>query len=235
MTTGSTSSHGATFNKGPAACQTCHGATLTGGVKSCETCHPGWKTNCTFCHGGKDNQTGAPPLGVDGETLTSQLAVGAHTEHVTASANKAAFACSTCHTVPADALSAGHVDGDGKAETKPSACGLQGTYAAAGTCSSVYCHGNGKSTTTGGTATWTGAALTCQSCHPQAGLTTRHAIHLGMGFTCNLCHGDTVAANGTISNPAKHGNCTRDVKGTFTYAPATKTCSNVGCHGTKTW
>ena len=37
-------------------CVACHGSDLEGGVVgvSCDTCHPaGWRTECTFCHGGE--------------------------------------------------------------------------------------------------------------------------------------------------------------------------------------
>ena len=227
-------SHGTVFQKGPAACQACHTPTLDGGAGSCETCHPGWKSNCTFCHGGKDNQTGAPPEGVGGETSPSSLSVGAHTKHVTATSLKGAYGCASCHSPATDALSEGHVDGDGKAETTIVACGLAASYAA-GTCSSVYCHGNGKSAASGGTASWTGGPMTCDSCHSTAGLGGKHKTHLGFGMTCDNCHGDTVSANGTISNPDKHLNCVKDVKGDYDFAPQTKTCSSNSCHEDASW
>ena len=61
--------HGAAFNtQGPASCATasCHGVALTGGASnvSCNGCHSNWQTTCTFCHGGTDNVSGAPPESV---------------------------------------------------------------------------------------------------------------------------------------------------------------------------
>ena len=84
---------------------------LNGGVvgRSCNLCHNGWKTNCTFCHGGTDNPSGAPPRDTHGATLTSAVTVGAHTSHL-ASTLSSPVACSECHVVPADALSLGHID-----------------------------------------------------------------------------------------------------------------------------
>jgi hypothetical protein len=224
--------HGTLFHTNAMSCKTCHGPTLDGGVKSCNSCHSGWQKNCTFCHGGKDNQTGAPPFGVGGESASNQKVVGAHTTHVTATSKKVAYTCSTCHKVPADALSAGHVDGDGVAEVLLDECG-NGTYSN-GSCSAVYCHGNGKSTSSGGSANWTGTSLGCQSCHPNSGLSGAHGLHLGFGFGCQTCHSDTVSNATTIKNTALHVNCTKDVKGAFTYTSSTKTCSN-GCHGPKSW
>ena len=222
--------HGAAFMDDATSCGACHGATLTGGVKSCETCHGGWKTDCTFCHGGMANQTGAPPWDLQG--MASSGAVGAHTVHVTATAKSGALGCSLCHAMPANALTPGHIDGDGQAEVVLSDC-AGGTYdPASGSCSSVYCHGNGSTTSTGGSATWTGGALGCQSCHTDGGLGGKHALHLGFGFNCSSCHNLNGA---TLAAPATHADCTKDVKAAVGYDPAAKTCSTAGCHGTKTW
>lgn len=208
-------------------------ADLAGGVLSCETCHGGWQTQCTFCHGGADNTTGAPPAAVFGAMATTSKKVGAHTVHVTATAMKGALGCETCHTKPASALAAGHIDGDLQAEVSPSACGTGSYDAAVGSCN-VYCHGSGATPTTTGTATWTGAAATCGSCHTQAGLTGAHAVHLALGFKCNTCHAGTVSAAGAIIGPSLHVNCTKDVQGITTYDGATKTCGP-GCHASRTW
>ena len=228
--------HGRTFMKDTSACKACHGSDLTGGVKSCDTCHSGWKNNCTFCHGGMDNQTGAPPMGVDGETLTSQRQVGAHSIHVSQTEKKPAFDCATCHATPADALSTNHIDADDHAEVAIQDCS-GGTYEpSSSTCSNVYCHGNGKSTSTGGTASWTSSsALTCQSCHPNSGLSGKHSKHLGFGYACSTCH-PTMSSDGTIADVTRHADCVKDVEGPLTFDPATHSCSSVACHGgTRTW
>ena len=57
-------------------CRSCHGLQLDGGPVgvSCDGCHqPNWKTTCTFCHGGTDNQTGAPPRDITNATAIDQL------------------------------------------------------------------------------------------------------------------------------------------------------------------
>ena len=231
MSAGGADFHGQALYDDVNSCGMCHGgATLNGGVRSCELCHPGWKTNCTFCHGGMDNQLGSPPWGVDDETETSARQVGAHTAHVSASATKVAYDCSMCHVVPTDIFSAGHIDGDGFAELSMSDCN-GGSYASP-TCSSVYCHGNGKSTNAGGSATWTGGGMGCQSCHPSNNLSNTHGDH---GFACGTCHGLTVSGSSTIIDPVMHINCVKDVSGSFNYNASNRQCSSISCHGSETW
>jgi len=72
--------HGLEFMADTVSCNPCHGEALDGGVSevSCEACHQGWKGDCTFCHGGMDNDTGAPPFGVKGGTAREFPGVGAH-------------------------------------------------------------------------------------------------------------------------------------------------------------
>ena len=52
-------------------------------------------TGCTTCHGGVDNQTGAPPKAVSGDP--SDPAIGAHTAHVVALPVTTSAGCSVCH------------------------------------------------------------------------------------------------------------------------------------------
>ncbi|NOY91661.1 MAG: CxxxxCH/CxxCH domain-containing protein [Deltaproteobacteria bacterium] len=137
------SAHGLTADRtGLSTCQACHGADLTGGLVgvSCESCHPGWQTNCTFCHGGTDNMTGAPAAAVDGRTGRLTLAVGAHMEHVTWHGG---WDCTRCHVKPTSALSPGHIDGDGRAEVVFDGKNPVATYdPVTGVCANLYCHGD---------------------------------------------------------------------------------------------
>jgi predicted CxxxxCH...CXXCH cytochrome family protein len=240
--------HGAAFNdQGPASCATaaCHGTALTGGASmvSCASagCHATWQTNCVFCHGGTVNQSGAPPASVDGLTAVSDRHVGAHTTHVTASATHAAYACSACHVTPTTALTPGHIDGVADAEVRYSTLNAAGTYAkTTATCGALYCHGNGR--TSAGTATWTSAtALGCGSCHNAGNqpslMSGDHKKHIAdENMKCSECHAQVVnAANGIIA-PALHVDGLKQVQmARGTYTPATRKCSNVGCHGTETW
>jgi predicted CxxxxCH...CXXCH cytochrome family protein len=176
-----------------------------------------------MCHGGTDNQTGAPPKTTWGNA-TDAVRVGTHTAHVAATHGlAAAVACATCHVQPVDALSAGHVDG-ATAEVVFSGRAIQGVVTAPGwtrataTCSNTYCHG---ATLQGGTATapvWTrtdGTQRACTSCHgapPPAPHSTSTA--------CANCHGAGYSA--TTVNAATHMNGVLDVSG--------MTCTS--CHGT---
>ncbi len=61
----SPSVHGPATVEGKSDCRVCHGVNLEGsvenGIPSCDECHPAaWRTRCTFCHGGQDNESGAP-------------------------------------------------------------------------------------------------------------------------------------------------------------------------------
>ncbi|MEZ4402554.1 MAG: CxxxxCH/CxxCH domain-containing protein [Kofleriaceae bacterium] len=243
--------HGAAFNtQGPATCATaaCHGTALTGGASmvSCNGCHANWQTNCVFCHGGTQNMTGAPPASVAGLTAVSDRHVGAHTTHVVASANHPAYACSACHTTPSNALTPGHIDGDGQAEVRYASLNSAGTYSTttAG-CGSLYCHGNGR--TAAGTATWTSAtAMTCKSCHADGttvtGMSIEHDRHVrDKNLRCDQCHRSVVSGGGrggpgTIINAALHVDGTKQVQmAQGTYNPTNKSCTNIGCHGTQRW
>ena len=238
--------HGYDFDKlGSSTCATaaCHGTALTGGTggPSCNSCHTGWQTNCALCHGTTAN--GAPPQGVLGQTAPTDKHVGAHTEHVTATTNHAAFACSACHTNPSSALTPGHIDGTGSvvaAEVRYSTLNPSGTYTTTtATCANLYCHGNGR--TSAGTSTWTSTtALTCTSCHLTTTIASgRHNTHInGEGMKCNECHQTVVNSTFGIIGPALHVNGLKDVKmPTGTWTSSTKSCSGLpgGCHGTKTW
>jgi predicted CxxxxCH...CXXCH cytochrome family protein len=235
--------HGAAFNAdGPGACTSCHGEMLDGGSSgaSCETCHSNWQDDCTFCHGGVDNATGAPPVGVGGETDRGVLVVGAHTSHVEATSMHAAWGCHTCHTVPTSALSAGHIDGDGAAEVDFDALNPSGTYnRTTGACATMYCHGNGQSS--GAAPDWdTDPTLDCASCHDDITqvqldleLSGEHKKHLEVtGVTCNICHADTVAGSSTIVGPEVHVDGTIQVAfgGAFGMTRDGDSCSGT-CHG----
>lgn len=204
------------------ACTECHGADLAGGTStvSCDTCHPtGWRTDCTFCHGGLDgDESGAPPVGIDGSLDSAGAAFPAHAAHTRNTFLHAAFGCVECHTPPTNALSEGHVF---IADTTPGIAEVDFTAGRAASatwtgsgCSNVYCHGNGQ---VPGDIEAT-ATVECGACHAAptdtAGWTTmsgEHAPHLGRGVTCTECHADTVDAAGTIIDTDRHVNATVDL------------------------
>jgi hypothetical protein len=187
-------------------CTSCHGADLGGGSVgvSCDGCHPyGWRTDCTFCHGGTDDATGAPPVDID--NLATGLSFPEHTVHVQETIH-AAWDCTQCHVKPADVLSGGHVlvgDATPYAAEVLFLAGLSpaGTYGGAGSCSNLYCHGNGNGTL--GSAT-SGTKASCSTCHPSNALGGEHAEHAEEGMACGSCHAATVSTGSTISDPAQH-------------------------------
>ena len=194
-------------------CTDCHGETLEGGVGlSCDTCHPtGWRTDCTFCHGGDETPDGAPPHDIDG--TTDGISFPPHTAHVTKGIGPG-FDCAQCHDKPTDVLSSGHlfVDDDtpGQAEVDLSA-GLASQASWSGTgCTNNYCHGDGQGHN--GTVVLDDAPMDCASCHagPNSGesawerMSGEHADHLEEGLDCHDCHGDTTSDDATIADPSLH-------------------------------
>ena len=249
-------------------CTSCHvafGAASGVASSSCNTCHtsagfPAWQTTCTFCHG-TAGRTGnlagtdlkleaAPPVGTQGETTATAIAVGAHQGHVnpaTASAIASPVACTVCHPSPLPADVA-HVNG------QPTAIAFSGLATARGavpvynrtsspTCSSTYCHGNFTGGRTAATPAWTGGAVTCTSCHLMPATNSgEHSTHMGQNLNCSDCHNGIATGTGNPSTNAAITGVTLHVNGTanVVFAPtnvvstsvsgATRTCSG-SCHG----
>lgn len=216
------------------ACIDCHGADLTGGSAgvSCDGCHATtWRTDCTFCHGGTDNTTGAPPVDID--NLTTSLSFPEHTSH-TERTTHPEWDCVQCHVTPEDALSVGHLFvGDSSAGVAE--VDFSGGLSSAGTYGSgctVYCHGSGQRGSSGSVTS--GASNSCHLCHGDAtnarGLTGAHADHAEEGVSCGDCHSTVASGNSTISNPDKHvdGNIDLAMPSAVTWNSGT--CSG-SCHG----
>ena len=216
-------------------CVSCHGTDLGGGGTgvSCDDCHEeGWRSNCTFCHGGTDNGTGAPPLDIrNGQT---NVMATAHTAHVEGTLH-APFDCTECHSKPADVLSIGHfLVGDSSpavAEVLFTA-GLSPAASWSGSgCSNLYCHGNGQGNN--GSIQANGSAP-CGSCHAVTSsgrngweqMSGEHEKHVREEVDCSECHGDTVDAREQITNLTLHVNGMVDLK-----LPAGITESNGRCTG----
>lgn len=228
--------HGRAAKHQEDACLSCHGADGegVGEALSCDSCHPtGWRTDCTFCHGGADNTTGAPPTDID--NATTDLSFPAHTKHVTTTIHTA-WECTTCHATPTTAFDAGHFlvsdDTPGVAEVDLSG-GLSsgGSYDATAGCSNLYCHGDGQGDNGAVEVT---ATVVCGDCHPGpddsrdwAALSGAHADHLREGLACADCHAPTVNARGEIVGTDTHVNGTKDIE-----MPAAVTQAADGCTGT---
>src|SRR5262249_38000829 len=149
---------------------------------------------CTTCHGdstrvgvaGSDPQIMvAPPHGTNGETLTTQAAVGAHQVHLT----KSDFAsgplhCNDCHVLPTSlatrngiiAMSWGPLAKAGGANPD-----YNGTA-----CTNVYCHGAFPGGRSDSAPSFTGESMNCGSCH---GTPPPTPPHTNPAAECSMCHG----------------------------------------------
>jgi len=238
--------HGYTFYEDTVYCQDCHGLSYDGGDSgsSCNDCHidyiPDWKTDCTFCHGGTDNQQGSPPEGVHGETLYSDKEVGAHTAHLEEGDFHNAWNCSLCHTDYSSFDDSGHIDLTGGAEMifSPIAGSSAAYNQANATCSLIYCHGNGK--TDSDDIFWTSStSMDCGSCHSSipGELSGKHKKH--KENNCSECHSSVVNPNDTIKDKSLHINKSIEVSfsGGGTYSSSNRSCSDLvgDCHGTEDW
>jgi hypothetical protein len=247
------------------ACGSCHGAPPppphpTG--SNCAVCHPTMEDNsltfrdpdshingvvdvvdpgatggCTTCHG--SGTSAAPPKDLAGNTATTIATVGAHAAHLATSNWHHAVVCTSCHVVPQTVDAPGHRDGDNIAEVVFDTLNPAGVYTkTTATCSTMYCHGNGRGNT--GTKVFTAAGpLPCTGCHTTngSGMSGQHSRHInGENMKCSGCHATVVNAAMTIIAADLHVNGVHEVKMTNgTWNPGTRQCSNTGCHGTKSW
>lgn len=233
-------------------CRDCHAADLTGDLgPSCDDCHTpkdplAWRTDCVFCHGRDDNDTGAPPRDLGALPMSGSLAFLAHTVHVTEGISQA-YDCTECHRKPSNVLSIEHAfdDTPGSAEVS-FAMGLSdgGAYNGAGTCSSMYCHGNGQGSN--GTAVdGSGPILStqCQWCHPGMEssdedlrtMSGEHRKHLKEELDCGNCHNNVTSDGMSIHAPLLHVDGENQIDFTdlaISYNPATGRCAG-DCHGKK--
>ena len=225
-------------------CKACHGADWGGGpAPSCTACHAsagwaGWASNCSFCHGATTSAAkagyavadhpawSAPPDAVaqrlDPAHAAAPARTGAHQGHLAAGAFTGAFACATCHAVPAD-LS--HIGGSAsRATVALSGAGQRhlsaslGTYdQATGTCATA-CHG------AGGSPAWASPTpMACGGCHalPPAPASGHPAVGSDL-TTCAACHPGTMKADGTLDLAGgKHLDGTVDVTAHGNYASRT--------------
>lgn len=193
---------------------------------------------CTSCHGSATSA--APPRDLHGNTAATVATVGAHQAHLKTSTWHHAVVCTSCHVVPQTVGAPGHIDGDNLAEIKFDTLNPAGAYArATATCSAMYCHGNGRGGN--GTIAFTRAGpLGCTACHSTSGsnMSGRHRTHLGgeVNLRCSACHAQVVDQNLNIINADLHVNGVHEVKmANGTWNATTRSCSNTGCHNTKTW
>jgi predicted CxxxxCH...CXXCH cytochrome family protein len=239
---------------GTESCAHCHGIDTHGGRVgiSCMDCHGPGTSGCRRCHGGLDNDTGAPPYGLRGESLDTLLAIGAHTAHLDTTSLGAPVPCGACHVVPVYLLSPPHLDRDRPAGQPLDSIAevvwhgiADGGNAVwertARTCSGTYCHGNFAGGDASNSPVWTGfGQANCGSCHDvgsdPASLLWKHEYHVDTaGLSCGDCHASVVDTRLGIIDPALHVNGVVD---TLTRDPSVcAVCHGsgpdvcVGCHG----
>ena len=206
--------NGAATNYNPTTktCQsvTCHGSKLPqwGATLGCNGCHGNNTGTARTAVNGADPTAleGAPPVGVGGETLTTQRAVGAHIAHVnTIALRSSALACGDCHsTANHNNLATIDMGWSALATSTGRTITWSGT-----TCANTYCHSPGgveMGGTSARTPNWTSGAsqATCGTCHgappPVDGTAT--ANH-PQNTTCASCHGAGYATS-AITTTAKN-------------------------------
>jgi predicted CxxxxCH...CXXCH cytochrome family protein len=236
-------------------CRDCHGADLRGGAtpeggsaRGCDECHADqgaaeWRTDCTFCHGGADNATGAPPREIDGGTDPASASFRAHGAHVDDDGDYRALDCTECHGILyQDGLEPEHwFDATpGAAEGRFDRGVAQATlWDGNGGCANNYCHGRGQRSD--GVVRHDAPAMDCESCHrTESGWNTMsglHQAHLAedASITCNDCHAAVIDRDGFVDGPGRHVDGVRDVsffEGAISSTNGGGTCTGV-CHGTE--
>jgi predicted CxxxxCH...CXXCH cytochrome family protein len=236
--------HGQDANLGRSDCRTCHGQQLEGTtvVTGCDRCHlPGWRKNCTFCHGGAAPPQGtgpllgAPPPDLLGNADIDSIGVGVHTEHSTqggaGSPRHPAYSCTQCHISVTDVLSPGHIfDGTpGVSEVIfTGGISLAARYSRPA-CTNVYCHGTGRVNADepdfapnvsqlGGTLTYSGCGQGAPACHLFTSLSATHGTHRSppSGLVlpvdnCEYCHVAAASGSSAIGDANLHVNGQADV------------------------
>ncbi|MCB9640987.1 MAG: CxxxxCH/CxxCH domain-containing protein [Myxococcales bacterium] len=224
-------------------CQSCHGMPpkqLRSGAMHpvdtrCSTCHPSahqdnktikepalhlngqvevsFQGDCKTCHG--DAESSAPPRDLSGNTETSAMGVGAHGVHLAQDGNKRhlVIPCASCHQVPGDVFSKGHIDTAGPAEVTFQGLALSGSLSpqwdrTKGTCGQVYCHGatldGGKQTTPIWNQVGTGQG-SCGSCHGMPPRKLRNGDSHTASTACSSCH-TNVRPDLSFVDPSLHIN-----------------------------
>ncbi len=210
-----------------AACHACHGSVIAADrTFTAPSLHVNGEVNlgelrCSACHG--RDETGAPPLSLDGGQTSEHVGVGAHTAHLRGSSTARPAGCAECHRVPAQVAAAGHVNGLVEVLFAGAALGPVDSGAAwsraSETCT-AWCHSVGVAAASSPAWTSQAGALGCSGCHAMP----PPAPHPGW-TRCSACHPNAVElADGGqgIFDAGVH------VNGVVEAAPPAS-CS--GCHG----
>ncbi|MCA9490842.1 MAG: CxxxxCH/CxxCH domain-containing protein, partial [Myxococcales bacterium] len=220
-------------------CTDCHGTDLRGGSgQSCDNCHqPGWRTNCTYCHGGANGDTeGLPPQDIDDQANEDLISFKAHPEHADGDIHPL-WGCEVCHGNASRNYADAFTDAGHWIDSTPGVAEVAFTGDAAGTsygggnCTNSWCHGDGQ---TRGSSTDGTVALDCNGCHRYdfdlGAMSGTHALHLNdPTISCADCHDPIVDASGAITTPARHVDGNVDVATVAIGWDGTETCTN-NCH-----
>lgn len=194
-------------------CQNCHAADYSGGItgESCLTCHtqPEGPEACNTCHGVFNNPGIIAPN------------IGAHYKHLYTTVSGKIVECSTCHVVPTEFNSAGHIDDSKGAEVNFSSIALTETNESTTqdydnnlplftptpnydsgnqTCGNIYCHGYFKNGNTENVVSFSAGSngAKCGSCHgdvatgnPLPKTSAEGGTHPNV-TSCNACHSGVV-------------------------------------------
>ncbi|HHO54262.1 MAG TPA: CxxxxCH/CxxCH domain-containing protein [Deltaproteobacteria bacterium] len=236
--------HGLAFNLHDMTegdCFECHGEELTGNTAGgCDDCHtreghPDWRTECTFCHGGVEDTTGAPPQDIDNSS--TDISLRSHTAHVSDDGDYRPLPCRDCHLDHTDVLDPGHTFDltAAMAEFEFSRGPGSQTVYDGSTCVDNYCHGAGQRHD--GVIDDSDPEMSCESCHATTSgwqtMSGLHETHLQESIVCNDCHAAVIDAEGGIATPNRHVDGTRDVAFVETTISSENnggTCQGV-CHG----
>jgi len=226
--------HGLDSNLQVDDCRACHGSDLRGGSSgtSCDDCHAsGWRTDCSFCHGGAD---GLPPEDLDNTADEALISFLAHPEHADGDAHPL-WGCETCHGTASGSYFDAMNDPDHAIDATPGVAEVDfGGVAAGGSTSggrcTVYCHGDGRSD---GTQSDSSSSLACTGCHAMPPSSGEHRDHEHDDYPCAECHAQTVDTADVIIGPNQHVDGTGDVdlnSGLNSVIYNGSTCSG-SCHG----
>ncbi len=183
---------------------------------------------CTTCHGDAATNNPAPPKGTNGETATTQLAVGAHAQHLNTSAWHRQVDCTDCHAVP---TSTSHANGTIDFVWSAVATAMASTpsfSAATATCSGAYCHGGtlydaGKVKTK---PVWTQVDSSFNACGASCHMTPPSAPH-PQNSKCAQCHDAVIATFDPATKQATWKDAALHVNGKVDVVAMTCTT----CHG----
>jgi predicted CxxxxCH...CXXCH cytochrome family protein len=177
-------------------CERCHGDVVAPGpdiVNAALHVNGGLDVvgECYDCHGTPESF--APPPDTHGATDPTVVGVGAHQIHLSGTVNSRPVPCETCHRVPAQVGSIGHIDG-GSAEVEFSGVALAESREPvwdpqSRRCANGWCHGPDANISP--SPLWTVPSrgpLLCDGCHQMPPPPPHTQV-----ANCQNCHAATVA------------------------------------------